>query len=399
VPLFARALTEMGTQHRDFAELGMRIAAKTGGLDAHPFFSASLKHQGALAYLSVHGKATADKIEDLFELMSEILLQPDFNQPERFAQMLLEEKARLEHSLVPAGHGMVSARLRARYHASAWLSELSGGVTYLDSIRSRAAHIEAEWDACRRELQSLHGLLAQSEGAILNLTCRPELAARVEPLANTLISRLPLHTTAPADDWLCPPLAAAEALCVPAQVNYVGKAANLYALGYHYHGSVNVILRHLRMAYLWERVRVQGGAYGAFCTFDRLSGILTLLSYRDPNIARTLDVYNNAADYLRTLRLDKRELTRAIVGAIGDVDAYMLPDAKGSASLMRWLTGITDELRQQMREEILGTSLQDFHAFADVLDKVRSHAHCCALGGNQLEEYARGQGWEIKKIL
>jgi Zn-dependent M16 (insulinase) family peptidase len=399
VPLFARALTEMGTQQRDFAKRGMDIAAKTGGLDAHPFFSAGLKQQGALAFLSLHGKATADKVDDLFELMGEVLLQPDFNQPERFAQMLLEEKARMEHSLVPAGHGLVSARLRARYHVSAWLAELSGGVTYLDSLRARAAKLETTWDACRQDLLGLHGLLAQCGGAVLNLTCRPELAARVEVQANTLLSRLPQQAPTTADDWLCPDLPGAEALCVPAQVNYVGTAANLFALNYNYHGSVNVVLRHLRMAYLWERVRVQGGAYGAFCTFDRLSGILTLLSYRDPNIARTLDVFNGAAEYLRTLQLDKRELTRAIVGAIGDVDAYMLPDAKGSASLMRWLTGITDDLRQQMREEILGTRLQDFHAFAEILDQARRNAHCCALGGNQLEEYARDQDWKITKIL
>ncbi|MDR0239342.1 MAG: insulinase family protein, partial [Deltaproteobacteria bacterium] len=399
MPLFARALTEIGTQRRDFVELGMRIAAKTGGLDAQPFFSASLKQQGTLAFLSVHAKATRDKFDDLFELMQEIMFQPDFEQPERFAQMLLEEKARLEHSLVPAGHGMVAARLRSRFHVSSWLAELSGGVTYLDYLRAGAEKFGREWEACRQDLQTLHRLLMRNDGVLLNLTCTAELAALVEPLADTLLSRLPQRAAATADDWLCPAMPNAEAFCVPAQVNYVGKAANLFELGYCYHGSINVILRHLRMAYLWDRVRVQGGAYGAFCSFDRLSGILTLLSYRDPNIARTLEVYDGAADYLRTLQLDKRELTRAIVGAIGDVDAYMLPDAKGAASLMRWLTGLTDELRQQMRDEILGTTLKDFHAFADILEQARAQAHCCALGGNQLEHHARTHAWKIKKLL
>ncbi|MDR2695796.1 MAG: peptidase M16, partial [Deltaproteobacteria bacterium] len=348
---------------------------------------------------SIDGKATLDKIDELFDLMGEILFEPDFDQPERFAQMLLEEKARLEHSLVPAGHGMVAARLRARYHASAWLAELCGGVTYLDFIRERIETPGRDWDACRRDLRLLHELLIQSKGALMNLTCTSQLAARVEGPAKDLCARLPHHAAAPCEEWPCPIMPAAEALCVPAQVNYIGKAANLFTLGYHYHGSVNVILRHLRMAYLWERVRVQGGAYGAFCSFDRLSGILTLLSYRDPNIARTLDIYDGAADYLRTLRLDTRELTRAIVGAIGDVDAYMLPDAKGAASLMRWLTGLTDDVRQQMREEILGTGLRDFHAFADVLEEARRHAHCCALGGDRLEQYAGEQGWQVKRIL
>jgi len=399
VPLFARALTEMGTKRRDFAVLGKAIAAKTGGLDAHPFFSASLKQRGAQAFLSVQAKATRDKLDDLFELLQEVVLEPDFSDRERFAQMLFEEKARLEHSLVPSGHSMVSVRLRARYHVAAWLAELSSGVAYLDTIRIRAETLAAEWENCRQDLQNLHNMVAQSNGALLSLTCSAELATHIEPLAKTFCAQLPHHDAMAADDWLCPPLPSAEALCVPAQVNYVGKAANLFALGYNYHGSINVILRHLRMAYLWDHVRVQGGAYGAFCAFDRLSGILTFLSYRDPNIARTLGVYNGAADYLRALRLDKRELTRAIVGAIGDVDAYMLPDAKGAASLVRWLTGLTDELRQQMRDEILGTSLKDFQAFADLLDQARVYAHSCALGGNQLDQYARDHGWEVKKLL
>jgi Zn-dependent M16 (insulinase) family peptidase len=399
IPLFARALTEMGSQRHDFAALGMHIAAKTGGLEAQPLFSASLQQQGALAFLSVHGKATRDKLGDLMALIQEILLQPDFCQPERFTQMLLEEKARLEHALLPAGHSIVATRLRARYHVAAWLSELSSGLTYLDFLRTLAETLSQEWDACRHALHTLHRLLVRRDGALINLTCNAESAAQFAPLAEALIAQLPHDSAPPADDWLCPSMPRVEALCAPAQVNYVGKAANLFALGYRYHGSINVIVRHLRMAYLWERIRVQGGAYGAFCAFDRLSGSLTLLSYRDPNIARTLDVYDDAAHYLRKLQLDKRELTRAIVGAIGDMDAYMLPDAKGTASLMRRLTGLTDELRQQMRDEILGTTLQDFHAFADILDQMSPSAHCCALGGNQLDQYAQAQGWEIKKIL
>jgi Zn-dependent M16 (insulinase) family peptidase len=104
-------------------------------------------------------------------------------------------------------------------------------------------------------------------------------------------------------------------------VNYVGKAMNCFAAGYCYHGSANVIVRHLRMAYLWERVREQGGAYGAFCSLNRLTGTLLFLSYRDPGVERTFDVYDGAAAYLKDLRLDSREMTRAIVGAIGEMDA------------------------------------------------------------------------------
>ena len=113
----------------------------------------------------------------------------------------------------------------------------------------------------------------------------------------------------------------------------MGKAANLYDLGYTYHGSASVILRYMRMGYLWERVRVRGGAYGAFCMLDRMGGTLVCASYRDPNVDDTLTAYDQMADYLRSFRPDKEQLTSAIVGAIGDLDSYLLPDARGAQGL------------------------------------------------------------------
>ncbi len=397
MPLYARALTEMGTKKRDFVQLGMRIAAKTGGLDAGPLFSATLGQRDALAFLSVSGKATEDKCEALFELMREILLEPDFDRLERFSLMLPEEKARLEHALVPAGHGFVGTRLRARFHRAALFDELCGGISYLEYARALAGRDQAGLLQTLSDLTRLHGIVVRAEGALFNLTCaNPE---RAQAAAEQLAAALPRGKDSSPQNP--PPLSLppAEALCLPAQVNYVGKAANLFDLGYSYHASAAVILRRLRMAYLWERVRVQGGAYGAFCTLDRLSGTLCFLSYRDPHVARTLEAFDGAADYLRSDEPDERELCRAIIGAVGDFDAYMLPDAKGFASLMRRLTGMSDELRQEMREQILGTTLKDFRAFADVLDAVKQRGQCCALGGAKLEEYAESNDWTVTKLL
>src|SRR5690606_25256590 len=128
------------------------------------------------------------------------------------------------------------------------------------------------------------------------------------------------------------PMPAVEGLLLPAQVNYVGKAANLYATGYVYHGSLNVISNLVRTGWLLDRIRVQGGAYGASMGFSRAAGVLTFTSYRDPNLLATLDVYDGTADYLNKLDMTQTELTRAIIGAISSFDPYMLPDAKGNAA-------------------------------------------------------------------
>ena len=186
---------------------------------------------------------------------------------------------------------------------------------------------------------------------------------------------------------------------MPAQVNYVGKGCNIYDLGYNWHGSAHVITRHLRMGWLWDQVRVQGGAYGAFCSLDRMSGTLAQVSYRDPNVEKTLATYDATADYLRKLDLSDRDLTLAIVGAIGDLDTYLLPDARGAASLARHLTDDRDDLRQQMREEILGTTRRHFTEFAEVMAEAARAGTVCVLGGSAAENAATAHGWNISKVL
>ena len=164
------------------------------------------------------------------------------------------------------------------------------------------------------------------------------------------------------------------------QVNYVCKAANLYEdAGYALSGSSYVITKSLGTSWLWDRVRVSGGAYGGFCDFDTHSGMFTYSSYRDPNLLKTVDVYDGTVDFLRNLHMSRDELTKAIIGTIGDVDAYQLPDSKGRTAFMRHILGITDAERQQRRDEVLSTSAADFHAFADALEAVRTKGRVVAV--------------------
>ncbi len=191
----------------------------------------------------------------------------------------------------------------------------------------------------------------------------------------------------------------AEAFIAPAQINYVGKAANIYDQGYVYHGSASVILRYLRMGYLWERVRVRGGAYGAFCNLDRLGGTLVCASYRDPNVEDTLAAFDGMAEYLRGFSPDKAQLTQAIVGAVGDIDSYLLPDAKGAQSHSRWLTDDNDAARALMREEILSTTEKHFREFAEVLAEAARTGVTCVLGGPKTEAAASKLGWSSTKLV
>ena len=160
-------------------------------------------------------------------------------------------------------------------------------------------------------------------------------------------------------------------------------------------------LRHLNTTYLWDKVRVQGGAYGGGSGFDPLSGAFVFTSYRDPNLLQTITAYDGAAAFLRN-GMGEQDLVRSIIGAIGAIDAYRLPDAKGFTSLMWELTGNTEENRQQRREEVLNASAADMKRFADVLAEVAKAGRVVVLGSETAIKAAneeRGDFLKVTKVL
>ena len=184
-------------------------------------------------------------------------------------------------------------------------------------------------------------------------------------------------------------------------MNFVAKGTDLYRAGYRFHGSVLAITNLLRTTWLWDKVRIQGGAYGGFCTFDRHSGVFDYLSYRDPNLLATLDNYDGTSQYLRELELSEDELIKSVIGAIGRLDQYQLPDAKGYTSLTRHLIGESDERRQRMRDELLATTAADFGAFAEALQSVENGA-VVVMGSQQAIDEANvdRDGWlQVTKVL
>ncbi len=407
LPLYARALTEAGTARHDFSALGENIAAKTGGIGASALSGLSFSKREAFCYLVIGGKAVADKIPDLFGLYREILLEP-LRDParlrERLGQMLLEDKARLEYGLLASGHATISSRLRAHFSPEAALAERLGGITYLEDLRSLILRLNHEPEAFLADFAELGEHLLASSGAVFDATGDSEILARVESHARELLGGLPAKArlaSGAAVSGLGPLVALPrhEAILASSQVNYVGKAANLFELGYDWHGSAAVILRWLRMGRLWEEVRVRGGAYGAFCSADRLSGTLVCASYRDPNVVETLDVYDSLGGWLKAFKPSPAQIEQAIVGSIGDLDTYLLPDAKGAKALAQWLSGSKAEERQRIREEILSTSARDFQDFAGVLESALKGGASCVLGGASAEEAAKKHSWATRRLL
>jgi presequence protease len=378
--LLTHALLSMGTRTEDYVALAQRIGRETGGLDATPLTSMTRTPGApAAAWLFLRGKATVERARDLLAIMRDVLLTLRLDDRERFRQILLEEKAAAEAGLIPGGHQVALRRLRAAYDEADWAAEQMGGTAYLLFLRSLADRLDAEWPAVLEQLERTRRALVNRKAALVNVTLDAQSWAKVRPSVVEFLSALP-EAEPPAAVWTPAPAPRGEGLAIPAQVNYVSKGANLFDLGYELRGSHLAITNYLRTSYLWDRVRVQGGAYGGFCIFDSISGVFGFVSYRDPNLLQTVETYDGAGRYLRTVELTRDEIERNIIGAIGTLDAYQLPDAKGFTSLIRYLVGETDELRQRRRDELLSITVDDFRRFGEALDAVAERGSVVVVG-------------------
>jgi presequence protease len=377
--LMGQVLLGMGTSSEDFVKLSQRIGRKTGGLRASGL-TGMRRDDGALAsWFVLRGKATPAQTDDLFALIHDVLHDARLDNRERFKQIVLETKAGLESGVVSAGHRVASSRLRARFNPADWYAEQTGGFSYLQFIRELATRVDADWPGVLAQLERMRAALVNRNAMLANVTLDRDTWRSIQPKLEALMGKMPA-VSQPLQTWPVADFPAAEGLTIPSQVNYVAKSADLSKLGVAPRGSTLVINNYLNTVYLWDRVRVQGGAYGGFSSYDNRSGVFTFASYRDPNLVKTLSNYDGAAAHLHGLELDEAEVHKCIIGVIGDMDSHELPDAKGYSALTRHLLGISDDSRQQVREEVLGTTAGDFNAFGELLAKFNAVADVVVVG-------------------
>ncbi|MBU1042654.1 MAG: insulinase family protein [Proteobacteria bacterium] len=402
VPILGRALLEMGTRRSSFVDLTRKIAMTTGGIWPQSFISTVRKPDGSCAIepcqlLFLRAKATAERTPALLDILAEVLLEADFSDIERLGKIVLETKARREHRLIPAGHALAASRLKARYGAPQAMGEAMQGLSGFFYVRELANRMTTDPEGVVRDLNTLLGLMLRRSKLVTNLTADAPALADTAKRLDSLLGSLP-DATLPTAPRSLPVLPEREGLVLPAQVNYVCTGANVKALGHAPGAAAAVVSKFLRAGYLWERVRVQGGAYGAGVSYSRTSGNLTFTSYRDPNLGRTVEAFAAVAPYLASLNLDASELEKSIIGSVGDMDHYLLPDAKGFTALARDLTGENEDYRQQSRDAILAAGPQDFREFGQAVEAATTKG-CIVIAGGREGLTTSGLDLTLTKVL
>lgn len=436
VPLFARIMTETGAGDLSDVQLSQKIGTHTGGVSVsmmtRPVRSddtadgAVLEGSNLLTKLIITGKSTSTKTDELFSIFKLILTDAKLDSRKKVIEMLKETKTRIESSIQGSGHSYANTRMKARYSVSGFLGEKLGGISYLDNVNALLKDAEEDWDSVLSRLENIReSILNEStcrNGMMFHVTGDKDVLETIKPSVDNFLTSLPgdangsklpdfynvehpWATRAKADMPKLAPLKD-EGFVVPTQVSYVGKGGQLYEPGEQVPGASGVVSRFLRTGYLWDHVRVIGGAYGGFCTFDSKAGdgVFTYLSYRDPNLDKTLDVYDATGEALleasNELENNPDALATAIIGAVGDMDGALSPDQKGATALNRWISRETPERRQQFRDEVLNTKASDFKDFAMKLKNMKKQSVAVVSSKAAFEAAAKeGKEMELNQVV
>jgi len=374
---FTNIIDEVGTSDLSAVSLQRRIGARTGGVGTAMMYEQPRTAAGVVpdplgitAYFGLRGKATVEKASDLLDLSYSLLADANLAGGQAKAiELLRESQTRLESSFISSGNSYAGLRLAARNSLHGYISETTQGVSYYEAVKAMLAQAKDDWPNLLGRLEKLRDTLLAQDGIIINLTADQAALDAVRPVVDDFLSKLP--ATAAVDpgapswaDAVVLPERKDEGYAITTQVNYVAAGTQLFAAGEKTDGAYYAVARFLSRGYLWDNVRVVGGAYGGGCSFNPVSGGFAFSSYRDPNLVGTLDIYDGTVGVLEGLEIDDAALEQCIVGAAGDLDSPMTSQQIGSRALNYHLTGVTTEMRQQFRDEVIGTTRESFAAFA-----------------------------------
>ena len=377
--LLKSVLGYVDTAHYTYGELSNEINAETGGIACGvEVFDRADSVDEYRAFFGVKGKVMYPKMDVLFRMIREILNTSDVTDTRRLHEIISRVKSRAQSSLVSAGHS--TAVLRAASYASPMAAFQDGmaGIAYYQFIEKLDREFDDRKEEIIENLKSLMVEILRPENLCISYTGERESLDSVQKQIRELKKTLHQEVTeSSSSEMICEKKN--EGFMTSGQVQYVAQAGNFRKKGYDYTGALNILKVALSYDYLWINIRVKGGAYGCMSGF-KYSGESFFVSYRDPHLKRTFDVFAGIPDYVRGFQADEREMTKYIIGTISGKDVPKTPQMKGSISKMAWFCGLTEEMVQKERDEILNAQAEDIQALAPLIEAILSDEEICVVG-------------------
>lgn len=389
VGILQSVLGIIDTKRYDYGTLFNEINVNTGGISTSlELYNdvTNIREKAFKATFEIKGKALYGKLPVAFDMMREILMESKLNDGKRIREILAMLKSRLLMKFQSSGH--VTAVLRAQSYASpaAKLKDMTNGIAFYETVSYIEEHFEEEKEKLSEKLIDLSKKLFCGDNMMLSYTAAREglegLEEMVEKLKNSL------HTRTAEEDKRCVIHCEKknEGFKTASKVQYVAKAGNFIDLGVAYTGALQILKVIMSYDYLWQNIRVKGGAYGCMSNFNRI-GEGYFVSYRDPNLKRTLDVYDGVVDYLKNFTVSERDMTKYIIGTMSGIDQPMTPASKGERSMNLYMNKVSAEMIREERNQILDAEQDDIRALYKVAEAVLQADQICVIGGeDKIEE-------------
>lgn len=395
VGLLKSVLGYVDTKQHGFLELSNEVNIHTGGITVSvATVNRRLDTKAFLPVFIVQAKVLYEETKEAMKLLREIISETLFEDKKRLKEILQEIRSKLQMSMSMRGDSVAAGRAESYFSAAAQFEEVTGNISYFRFIDELVKTFDEKAEEVIEKLKQTAASLFSKGNLLFDLVAEPDGIAAFEETCKELTDGLMdggsqnfLNAVSQGgiSNWKSAsfgftPEEKREGFYFPGQVQFVAVCGNYLKKGLQQTGALKVLRTILNYEYLWQNIRVKGGAYGCSCNFSGLDGSASFTSYRDPNLSVTKDVFEKAADYAEKFEADDREMTKYIIGTMSSVDRPLTPAMNGSRSLNALLSGVGYEEIQKEREEILSTVPENIQKTAELIAEVNSQGHFCVVG-------------------
>lgn len=395
---FTNALGLVSTEKYSYTDLANATNIYTGGISTGTASHPDIKDRNNFVFkFEVKLKVLEKNLDKALELMEQMLLSSDFTDTKRLGELVAQIKARLQANLSSSGHLVAAMRSMSSFSRYALYQDELKGVAFYRSICRIEKELFESPESVSDKLAAIARKLFARNRMLISFTGNNEAYGNAKPSLEKIIAGFN-KTSAVGNQAEVHFNTAKEAFIDASQIQYVAKTGDFICEGYEYTGALRLLRIILSYDYLWINVRVKGGAYGCMNTFLR-SGESYFVSYRDPNLSDTLDVYDRIPEYIKSFSPDERDMTKYIIGTFSALDTPMNPEAKGSRSMSAYLEGITYEQIQKERNEILNAQPEDIRRLADLVEAVLKKDSICVIGNENMIKESAGLFENVEKLI
>ena len=391
VGILQSVLGIIDTENYEYGELFNEINVHTGGigtsLELYPNVT-KVREKEFKATFEIKAKAMYDKLPVAFAMMREILTKSKLGDEKRLKEILAMTKSRLLMRFQSSGHTTAVLRAMSYDSPSAKLKDMTNGIGFYQIVDEIENNFESEKEKLADSLKLLAKALFRPDNMMISYTAEPKGLEGMDELISGLKAGLFTEDVKMEGSRVIRCEKKNEGFKTASQVQYVARAGNFIDYGASYTGALQIFKVIMGYEYLWQNIRVKGGAYGCMCSFNRI-GEGYFVSYRDPNLKRTMEVYEGVADYLKNFTVSDRDMNKFIIGTMSSIDQPMSPSAKGDRSMNLYMNHISEDMIREERNQILDAGQDDIRALARVVEAMMKAEQICVIGSEEKIEENR----------